>query len=339
MATSQFYSVCLAHESIKACRALLLTSPCHFPRRFLHLKAMSVSQFTFQQSTSDYGCGGPSSFTCRAFSSVGPSSRSKKPTPTSQNPREEIRKLDEEIRRLEKERRSVGKPIKQMLDAGEKSLHGEKKGNAGWGSDASSKAKYGKSSPIGGNAKFAASTGSSRGANARALARYEQEDTEEEDDVDFEEEDAIDSDKDSDVSVADDDELGEDFSSDAEMCMESSDDDQLCKDETSSVASCTSKKPDADPTEVLESSQVEKEDLVNETPSVNDVKSEGGHSIKHPWKEWNDFYDVLCQKNYFKDVLPNIPVMEGEGYLRFQASAHMKRAVLDFSRERDDIIR
>ncbi|KAI5073044.1 hypothetical protein GOP47_0011057, partial [Adiantum capillus-veneris] len=213
---------------------------------------------------------------------------SKKPAPTSQNPREEIRKLDEEIRRLEKERRSVGKPQKGMSDVGGKSLYDGKKGNAGRGIDASSKAKSDTPSPIGRSAKFAASAGSSRSAK---------------------------------------------------MYMETSDEDQLCKDETSSLTSSVLKKPEAEPTEVLEPIQAQKEEPINEPAIVDDVDSEGGPRIKHPWKEWNDFYDVLYQNNYFKDVPPEKSSMEGEGYLKFQSSTHMKRAILDFGRERDDIIR
>ena len=60
---------------------------------------------------------------------------------------------------------------------------------------------------------------------------------------------------------------------------------------------------------------------------------------KHPWKVWNAFFDMLKQNNYFKDV-PNLEsILEGEGYLQFQNSTHMRRAILEFSRERDDIIR
>ena len=60
---------------------------------------------------------------------------------------------------------------------------------------------------------------------------------------------------------------------------------------------------------------------------------------KHPWKVWNAFFDMLKQNNYFKDV-PNLEsILEGEGYLHFQNSTHMRRAILEFSRERDDIIR
>jgi hypothetical protein len=48
---------------------------------------------------------------------------------------------------------------------------------------------------------------------------------------------------------------------------------------------------------------------------------------------------MLKQNNYFEDV-PNLDaILDGGGYLQFQDSTHMRRAVLEFSRERDDIIR
>eukprot|EP00250_Pteridium_aquilinum_P012409 c20712_g1_i1 orf=110-673(+) len=186
MATSQFYSVCLAHESIRACRALLLASPCPSSRAFLHTQ----TKLRFPQS-SFHGLhrpSGPSPFACRAFSAIGSSSRRGKSAETPQNPREEIRKLDEEIRRLERERRSVGKEKNSGVSgAGEKAVYGGRKGNASnddLSDRAGNKPRYGKPAGTGRSAKLAASAGSSRNANARAMARFAQEEVEEEEEED-----------------------------------------------------------------------------------------------------------------------------------------------------------
>ena len=79
-------------------------------------------------------------------------------------------------------------------------------------------------------------------------------------------------------------------------------------------------------------------------PKLPLMPSEPGNGViqsssKHPWKEWNAFFDVLKDKNYFKEVPGLESDLEGEGYLRFQSSSYMKHAILEFSRERDDIIR
>lgn len=367
MATSQFYSVCLAHESIRACRTLLLASPCPSSRSFMLTQSMAAVAPKLRlpilsfRGSSGYGLYGPygrSRFSCRAFSAIGSSPRSRK-TADIQNPREEIRKLDEEIHRLERERRSVGKGKNAgPLGGGGKAVYGGRKGNAG--DNAAKEPRHAKLAPSNRKAKFAAASGSSPNVNARAMARYAQEEEEDEEDDDED----IMEDDDDDIVDEDDEELGDDFSSDAEMFMETTDAEKEGETEASGPASsetpAMSEKPSSGTLETPILDPSEAASPISEAPIEDDVSVEGvpvegvpvegvpaegvpaeggAPGTKHPWKAWNDFFDVLEQKNYFKDVPPAKFSMEGEGYLRFQSSAHMKRAILEFSRERDDIIR
>ena len=60
---------------------------------------------------------------------------------------------------------------------------------------------------------------------------------------------------------------------------------------------------------------------------------------KHPWKEWNDFFTMLQQKDYLKAFLPHLASSNNGDYLQFLSSSQVKRALLLFSQMEDDIIR